>query len=243
MTAPGYIGAGVMGAPAAEWHDLLLRHPEVRGPAGRRRELRFFTEFCRREMREGDVARYHRRFRPRPGQIAGEWSPGYIHEPWTPPLIARAAPDAKVLVLLRDPFAQYRTRLAEARGALGPDEAHHFVVDAIARLRHGSQLRALREAVAPERILVLQHERCERDPEGEYRRTLRFLGVDDAVPLPRARRPRRRRRVEPAPLWPAIEETLHAELDPEVRALQAMVPELDLELWPEFAGLRAQPAP
>ena len=240
MPSPDYIGVGVMGAPAAEWHDRLLRHPAIRGPAGRRRDLRFFTEFCRRPMTDEDVADYHGRFRPRAGQIAGEWSPGYLHEPWTPALLARAAPQAKLLVLVRDPFAQYRDRLAEARRALSPEEAHHFVVDTIGRLRHASQLRALHAFVAPERVLVLQHERCEGDPDGEYRRTLRFLGVEERpAPEPRRRLLSRRRRVEPASLWPAIEATLHAELDAEVAALAELVPELDLSLWPEFARLGA----
>ncbi|HEV2814233.1 MAG TPA: sulfotransferase, partial [Solirubrobacteraceae bacterium] len=180
---PGYIGVGVLGAATAWWHGLLLRHPRVRGPVGRRRELGFFTEFCLREMTEADVAAYHARFRAGPGEVAGEWTPGYLHEPWTPVLLRRAAPDARLLVLLRDPVEQYRDRIAEARRALGEEEAYQFVVDAIGRLRHATQLRALRDAVGPERILVLQQEQCVRDPAGEYRRTLRFLGVaDDVVP-------------------------------------------------------------
>ena len=238
------MGVGARGAPGAWWHGLVLRHPAVRGPTGRRRELGFFGEFCRREMTDADVAAYHRRFRRGAGEVAGEWSPGYAHQPWTPPLLRRAAPDAKLLLLVADPFEQYRLRLADGRRALGSDEAHHFVVDAIARLRYATLLRALHDAVSPERVLVLQHEQCVRDPEGEYRRTLRYLGVDDGVvparvratPRPFGLRERwRRRRLEPVTLWPEIERTLHDELDGEVEALRAMVPELRLELWPDFA--------
>ncbi|HEV2061269.1 MAG TPA: sulfotransferase [Solirubrobacteraceae bacterium] len=242
---PDYIGLGARGAPVAWWHGLLLRHPAIRGATRLRRELRFFTEFCEREMIDADVVRYHGRFRRGAGEIAGEWSSGYFHQPWTPVLLRRAAPDAKLLLLLTDPFAQYRARVDEGRRQLGAEEAHHYAVDGITRARYGTQLRALREVVEPERILVLQHEQCVRDPLGEYRRTLRFLGVDEDVVPARVREARppvrrwrgmlRRRRVEPVVLWPEIERTLHDELDPEVEALQAMVPELRLELWPAFA--------
>ena len=45
---------------------------------------------------------------------------------------------------------------------------------------------------------------------------------------------------EPAPLWPDLEAALHTALDPDVEALRALVPELDLTLWPNFAHLAAR---
>ena len=42
-----------------------------------------------------------------------------------------------------------------------------------------------------------------------------------------------------APLWPDLEASLHIALDPEVQALQELVPALDLSLWPNFAHLAA----
>ena len=47
----------------------------------------------------------------------------------------------------------------------------------------------------------------------------------------------------PAPpeLWPDIEIPLLAELEPDVRELQKLVPELDLSLWPSFASLAGAP--
>ena len=52
---------------------------------------------------------YHQQF-PRPvDRIAGEWTPRYMYDFWTPPLLARAAPEAKMLVLLRDPIERFRS--------------------------------------------------------------------------------------------------------------------------------------
>ena len=40
-----------------------------------------------------------------------------------------------------------------------------------------------------------------------------------------------------APLWPDLEASLQIALDPDVEALRALVPELDVALWPNFARL------
>jgi hypothetical protein len=40
-----------------------------------------------------------------------------------------------------------------------------------------------------------------------------------------------------APLWPDLEAALHTALDPDVEALRALVPDLDLTLWPNFERL------
>ena len=207
---PDFVGVGALGSGTHWWHELLLEHPDVReSPQGR--ELHFFGDFCRREMHDEDVAAYHARF-PRPeGAITGEWTPRYMLDPWTPMLLRRCAPQARIVMILSDPMLRYRLRVARAQTlAPDPEEEVLYMVDAVARGRYGSQLRNVREWFEPERILVLQGERCIADPLGQYRRTLRFLGVrDDFVP----RRHRRLARGRTGPRWYA-------------RALQAVgVPE------------------
>ena len=54
-----------------------------------------------------DARRYHAFF-PRPvGGKAGEWTPRYMVDFWTPALLREAAPSAKILVMLRDPFERF----------------------------------------------------------------------------------------------------------------------------------------
>ena len=53
------------------------------------------------------------------------------------------------------------------------------MADVVDRRSFGAQLARLHRFYDPERILVLQFERCRRDPAGQYRRTLEFLGVRD----------------------------------------------------------------
>jgi hypothetical protein len=181
---PDFIGVGALGSGTGWWHGLLLAHPEIRAPRARRRALHHFDRFCAAEMTQADIAAYHARFPRRAGTITGEWTGRYMFDAWTPPLLARAAPDAKLLVMLSDPIERYRTvftdRLAKRKG----DETI-FMADVVDRRSFAGQLARLRRFYDPERILVLQFERCRRDPLAEYRRTLEFLGVRDPSFAPR----------------------------------------------------------
>jgi hypothetical protein len=125
------------------------------------------------------------------------------------------------------------------------------MTDVVDRRSFGAQIARLQRFVDPAQILVLQFERCRRDPRGQYRRTLEFLGVRDTAFVPRRLRgsglldrvlPRRiGERLAgrplsqpPAPLWPDIEESLRTALEPDVAALRELVPDLDVRLWPSF---------
>ena len=250
---PDFIGVGGEGPGTDWWHAALVAHRQIEGPSGGAAALHFFDGFCTREMRDADVAGYHGRFPRRAGAISGEWTGRYMCDGWVPTLLHRAAPDARLLVMLGDPIERYRTVFAE-RMASRVDDKRLRMTDVVDRACHATQLERLGRYYDPDRILVLQLERCLQDPVAEYRRTLRFLGIaDEAVPgglrasvadggggpvlgrrrgVPDAPRPE-----ATEPLWPELEAALHATLDPEVQALRALVPELDVRLWPNFAGL------
>jgi hypothetical protein len=251
---PDFVGVGALGSGPAWWHSLLLAHPEIEPPRARRRALHFFDRFCATEMTGADVAAYHERFPRADGVLRGEWTGRYMFDAWTPPLLRRAAPDAKLLMILSDPIERYRAVFTERMAKRG-DGGRLYMADVVDRRSFGAQLARLHRFYDPERILVLQFERCRLDPVGQYRRTLEFLGVRDTAFTPRRLRgkpaggllervmPRRlgervagRPVVErgSAPLWPDLEASLHTALDPDVEALRELVPELDLALWPNF---------
>jgi hypothetical protein len=230
--APDFIGVGTAEAGCAWWHRLLLEHPQVkRPPAGR--GLEFFATFCTRAMTDEDIAEYRSHFAREEGEVIGEWTADYVHQAWTPMLLQRAAPDAKLLVMLANPVDRYAANVAAPRRKRDPD-VEPSLAESLARGRYADQLRGLFDHYSREQVLILQFERCVADPAGQYRRTLRFLEVDerfrpaglDEPP------PRRRRRAE---LWPEIEEPLLKALESQVREVRALVPDLDVSLWPEFA--------
>ena len=260
---PDFIGVGTLQAGTAWWHDLLLRHPQIESPRRRERSLHFFDRFCAREMTDDDVAEYHRQFgRRKAGRVTGEWTSRYTYDAWTPPLLRRAAPDAKLIVMVSDPIERYRRRLGRERALADPEQPQLYMADAAGRGHYATQLRQLYAFNDPERVLVLQYEQCQADPFGQYARTCRFLGVrDDFQPrllhrqVARGFQPpgwvRALRRAgllplllrlagrtpqgEPADLWPDIEASLHSDLDREVADLTELAPDIDLALWPNFA--------
>ena len=145
-------------------------------------------------MTDADVAAYHAHFPRQEGTITGEWTGRYLFDPWTPPLLKRAAPDAKLLVMLSDPIERYRATFADRLAKRAGDETI-YMADVVDRRSFAAQLARLHRFFDPERVLVLQFERCRRDPAGQYRRTLEFLGVRDT-----AFRPRRLQRKASIPL-------------------------------------------
>jgi hypothetical protein len=184
---PDFIGVGALGCGTGWWHSTLLAHPEIEPPAARRRALHFFDRFCAAELEERDIAAYHARFPRRAGVIRGEWTGRYMFDAWTPPLLRRAAPDAKLLVMLADPIGRYRAAFGERLARRSEGETI-YTADIADRRSFGAQLARLRRFYDAERILVLQFERCRRDPLTEYRRTLEFLGVRDTAFAPRTLR-------------------------------------------------------
>jgi hypothetical protein len=222
---------GVQKAGTSWWFALLTQHPAVQGsPAGK--ELHFFDRFWDRDLTATDIARYHACF-PRPAtSLAGEWTTGYLFDPWTPALLARAAPDAKVLVLLRDPLARYRSGVGHhlQRGA----PLHPLVAtDAMARGRYAEQLARLFEHVRRDQVLVLQYEACIADPARHLATTQAFLGLDPVpVDAERLKRPVNASAGARPELPAGVERSLLDLYAADLAQLAALVPTLDLELWP-----------
>lgn len=214
------------------------------------RSLEFFATFCTRAMTDDDIAAYHSHFPRTENKVIGEWTPDYVHQAWTPMLLQRAAPDAKLLVMLVNPVERYAATVAERRRK-GDRDNQPSLAESLARGLYTEQLRSLLDYYAREQVLVLQFERCVKEPIAQYERTLEFLGVDrDFRPETMRRSPLQRARLkfgaaeEPAvgaperrraELWPDTEIPLIKELAEDVAELHALVPDLDLSLWPEFA--------
>lgn len=244
---PDFVGVGTQRSGTTWWFQTLLGHPQIRPPKGRRKEQHFFDRFCTRAMTDADVADYHGRFPRRRGEVAGEWTPRYMHDFWTPPLIARAAPEAKLLMMFRDPIERFRSgvphRLGRAQAAGAQPRIEAITADAIERGRYAAQLRRVLASHDRERILILQYERCVAEPAEQYRRTLTFLGVDpdhehDGLRQRRGTTQASRKK----PLWDDLLAGLHAVMEPEVAELAELAPEIDVSLWQNFAHLARRDA-
>lgn len=234
---PDFVGVGVQRCGTTRWYELLCLHPEVHHPSGRQKELHHFDLGWHHPEPLADPVRYATYF-PRPaGRLAGEWTPRYLTDPWTPPLLARAAPRARVLVLLRDPIERLASALAH-EGARGSAPPTWIVADAAARGHYDRHLERLLRHVPAERVLVQLHEACIDDPARELARTQAFLGLEahlpDADALGRRVNARRGGTAPPSAvdaLPRSLVDALRDEYADVVTRLQAMRPDLDLGRW------------
>jgi hypothetical protein len=167
--------------------------------------------------------------------MAGEWTPDYFYYPWVPPLLARAAPQTKLLLILRDPVQRFRSGLAhQVRN--GADHVGSAQAEAVGRSLYSDALRRWQACFPPDQLLVMQYETCVAEPVRQLVKTYEFLGLDPSY--------------RPADLREEVNKTVEAKaglpedaldrLDgifaPDLAALARLLPDLDLSLWPSTRG-------
>ena len=176
---PDFVGVGVQRGGTSWWFRELSRHRDVHQAPGARKELHFFDPFSNRSLTAADIRRYHQWFARPDGGITGEWSPVYVYEPWAVPMLALAAPDARYLLLLRDPIDRFRSGVEFAvRKGFSHSAA---VLDAFHRGLYAEQVARLLDHVPRERLLVLLYEELRaRGPQncGGARRS-----SSDSIPM------------------------------------------------------------
>jgi hypothetical protein len=212
----------------------MRRHPRIRrSPLGK--EVHYFDRFWRGDAPDDIASEYASLFPRRPGQLVGEWTPRYMPDFWSMSLLRKAAPDARILVMLRDPVARYRSaaaRLQRMAEKSGDRVRLPSLGDATWRGFYFQQLRHVFELFPREQVLVLQFERCVQDPTAEMERTWRFLGVEPLDEAPE-RLLRHRQAGRGTPELPAtLRDQLAARYREDSARLAELCPEIDLSLWP-----------
>jgi len=235
---PDFIGVGIQRCGTTRWFDLISAHPQVIR-ATRRKELHYFDRFYDGGCTPAELTRYHQYFPRSDGHKTGEWTPLYASAPWIPPLLAAAAPDARLLVLLRDPVERYLSGLqvdisvARKRGA---PLSRYAPLEQFVRGLYHAQLAGLLRHFDRSRVLVLQYERCTREPRAELRRTFEFLGLQDTEFAPELDAHPEYQPEKPA-LDAAARDAYVQSYRDDVLALIEAFPEIDVRLWPNFADL------
>ncbi|MGO9583101.1 MAG: sulfotransferase domain-containing protein [Acidimicrobiales bacterium] len=231
---PDFVGVGVQKAGTTWWYSLINQHPGVYHHDGFHKERHFFGRFCVAEFSPEDAREYQRWFPRPPGRLTGEWTPDYIHQHWVPPMLASSAPSAKLLVLLRDPVARFRSGLDHHRER-GETLTPLLVSDAFARGLYGEQLARLESVFPRQQVLVLQYEACAKETARFLAKTFRFLGLDDSFVPPGAHESVNRTKVTPLRLADRTRDQLTELYQDDLRRLAAAHPELELDRWPSFA--------
>jgi hypothetical protein len=242
---PDFVIVGAEKSGTSRWLRLLRAHPDVHVATGGR-EIHFWDAFHTRWPGPEDVERYHRMFPRPPGTKAGEKTPQYMSLWWAPSMLAAAAPDAAIIVMLRDPVERYisgRTQHDKYRPLDGDAQAlaafrRRVVQESMHRGNYAVQLGWLRQAYPAERILVLQHEACIVDAQAQFDRTTDHIGLARyAVPPELFEEPVNKAWLEPVPIEPERRALLRDLYRPEVMRIKQLVPDLDLSLWRNYAEL------
>ena len=237
---PDYVGVGAQKAGTSWWNSLVHQHTAVHRAGGQPKELHFFDRSWGRPF-GGPEQKLYERYFPRPdGGVAGEWTPGYLIDFWTPELIAVAAPDTRILILLRDPVERLRSGLTHQLATSREPLERRDIQGAFQRGLYAPQLRRVFSAFPAEQVLVRQYEACRSDPHRELARTYAFLGLEAFEPAAAIFKsevnPTTRQKYE---LSPSLKRALLDGYAPDLAQLPELVPGLDLSLWPSAreAGL------
>jgi hypothetical protein len=235
---PDFIGIGSMKSGTTWWHALIMRHPQVHSLSWRK-ELHFFDLLIGSPCGPEQVQEYHRYFSRPPGMVCGEWTPRYLSDFWAPRAIKMAAPDAKLLLLVRDPIDRFISGVTHQLTNEAPPKTStidlwpsHF-----ARGLYHQHISRYLELFPRQQLLVLQYERCVANPLGEIERTFRFLGLDMPDTLTADVLREQRNTTEPGikvRLPPHILTSLLDNYREDVDKLAREFPEIDRNLWTHF---------
>ena len=234
---PQFLGLGVQKGGTTTLQRLLEQHPQVWLPP--EKELHFFSLHYARGLQwysdcfvDANV-----------NQSCGEITPYYIFHPHAAQRIAEVLPDARLIVVLRDPvercLSQYfhsrrlglenlplqAALVAEADRLSGAEQTleapagrqqSHQEHSYLARSRYEEQLARYEQRFASHQILVLRSEDLFEDGSHVWNRLQRFLHLD-SVPFPEGVTPANAGDGEAATVPKEVRQQLKEQLEPTYR--------------------------
>jgi Sulfotransferase family len=208
MTLPDFFIIGVPKAGTTALHSALASHPEIfMSPV---KEPKFFMCEDERPLRQrgpGDahsaqewVSRredYEALFYGAEGRLCGESTPFYLYDSAAHDRMARTVPDAKLIIVLRDPIDRAHSNWLHLWSD-GLETERDFVTACsleVKRIsdgwgpfwqylnlgRYGEQLQHLLTRFPREQIGILRYRDLVDSPERAVDRICRFLGVEERL--------------------------------------------------------------
>ena len=218
---PDAVILGAQKSGTSSLHNYLVQHPGVIEPL--RKEVHYFDL-----NHERDVAWYRAHFgrSDEPG-LNLDSSPYYLFHPAVPRRLVQLLPEAKPIVLLRDPvrraYSHYWHERDKGRESLSFEDAIAAEADRLGTSHEqlAEQLERWFEVLPRERFLLLRFEELARDPLAVLNRTLACLGLPEATAVSLEARNTRRY----PPLAEATAARLRDYFAPHNRRLEALLGE------------------
>jgi hypothetical protein len=251
--APDFIGIGSPKSGTTLFHYLLLQHPQIVYPRiqfTNRKETQYFLHFQHRDLPDDAIDTYCQAFASPPGAICGEFSSQYLTYPNCLEHLAVAAPNSKILLILRNPidrFISHLNHLIIRRGRYSYGEVNDaqryllhtfsFYTEAVLHSLYSIGLARLFQYFTRDQILILQYERLIREPREQMVLAYEFLGVDARF---RARDYQKQVNTGiyaiPKP-EPTERQRLAAYFAEDVKRTFALCQDIDPKLWSDFTHL------
>lgn len=236
---PHFLGLGTQKGGTTSLHRLLAQHPQVFLPSCK--EVHYFSLHDQEPL-----AWYEAHYAAaRAGQLRGDITPYYLFHPRAPQRIRAVLPQARLIVLLRNPVERALSQFFHARrhgfepleleaalaaeperlegaaarlASAGSNDYSHQKHSYVSRSRYELQL-ARYEALFPRRqLLVLRSEDLFGATEACWQQIQAFLGLA-AVPLPAPLERANAGRGEAAAVPEAVRDQLRRQLIPTTTAM------------------------
>jgi len=217
---PNVFVAGSAKSGTKSLASYLRQHPDVFVPEDREPcHFAYPTGYPRyrwerrdlvRDLVVSDRDRYEALFAAGSGHLARcDFSTPYLYEDGVPERLATAVPDARIIIMVRQPvdraYSAYRfLRVLRVEPLRSPAAAFRAEPRRIAENyapayrylglgRYGGHIKRFLDHFGRARVLVLLTEELDTDPAGTLRRIFTHLGVDPTVPIDTSRRENVRR--------------------------------------------------
>jgi hypothetical protein len=210
LRVPDFFIAGHAKSGTTALYMMLRRHPQIFMPS--LKEPQFFAPEMRADPRfarelPATLEEYLALFADaKPEQRVGEATPSYLRSPTAAAQIAALAPGARIVAVLREPASFLRSlhlqfvqtmieTETDLRRALALEEARRegrelprgaraaepFMYSQ--HVRYVEQLKRFHAAFPRDQVLVLIYDDFRADNERSARQIMRFLEVDDSLPI------------------------------------------------------------
>jgi hypothetical protein len=241
---PNFVGIAAPKAGTTWWYSLLKQHPQIVDNRLKKKELHYFLHFKHFGLDENQILTYRMAFAAPEGSICGEWTPSYLSEPFAIEYLKVAAPDTKILILLRNPVDQAISLINQNTNVFAPyfslPAEKRYIYEkqiysrSIRQSRYASAIRRLLGFFDRDKVLLLQYEKCKLDPDFQIEKTYQFLDVDSKYKPQMIRKTVNQK--EYLVSLPSVEERkrLASYYRDDVNQLIEIFPEIDLSLWQDF---------
>jgi hypothetical protein len=180
---PDFVIPGFARCGTTWLYETLRRHPGIYLPE--RKELDFFSE----SWGKGYPFYANYFVDAQDHQLTGDISPVYAEHPQVPERIAATAPEARIVIIVRNQVDRLRSSYWQSRrDGWSHAELERFLAGEVedcgylVNQRYAPTIETYRRLFGPAAVLVLVYEDMSRGPQAGIRAILSHLGLGEAIP-------------------------------------------------------------